>query len=93
MSDALTRSQTVVSYGVEIPGNEGRASMITIVSDTPDDVVDTGALYQCVQNKLPSYARPIFVRLANSRVEQTGILINITSIMQQIYILIFKIPT
>ena len=71
MSETLGRSQTVVSYGVEIPGNEGRASMITIISDSPSDVIDTGALYQSVQDKLPSYARPIFVRLTKC-VQTTG---------------------
>ena len=71
-------SKTVVSYGVEIPGNEGRASMVAIVdsneaseNDETTEPVNMGDLYTAVEKKLPSYARPIFVRLTKS-VETTG---------------------
>ena len=59
--------KNVTSYGVEVPGAEGRASMISIA----EDEVDLVSLYDGVQKKLPSYARPIFVRLISSA-EMTG---------------------
>jgi len=79
VSNNCSSSKTVVSYGVEIPGNEGRASMVAIVdsneassdNDETTEPVNMGDLYSSVEKKLPSYARPIFVRLTKS-VETTG---------------------
>ena len=78
VSNNCSSSKTVVSYGVEIPGNEGRASMVAIVdsneaseNDETTEPVNMGDLYSSVEKKLPSYARPIFVRLPKS-VETTG---------------------
>ena len=78
VSNNCSSSKTVVSYGVEIPGNEGRASMVAIVdsneagdNDETTEPVNMGDLYTSVEKKLPSYARPIFVRLPKS-VETTG---------------------
>ena len=78
VSNNCSSSKTVVSYGVEIPGNEGRASMVAIVdsneaseNDETTEPVNMGDLYTAVEKKLPSYARPIFVRLTKS-VETTG---------------------
>jgi solute carrier family 27 fatty acid transporter 1/4 len=48
------------SYGVEIPGTEGRAGMIAIPD--PDHTLDLDKLFTGVRDKLPGYARPIFVR-------------------------------
>merc|ERR1719367_665298 len=56
------------SYGAKVPGTEGRASMITIVGGSD---LDLDHLYQGVMEKLPSYARPIFVRLAE-KVDMTS---------------------
>ena len=52
--------QDACAYGVEIPGTEGRAGMIAILD--PDNSLDLKKLYNGVSAKLPSYARPIFVR-------------------------------
>ena len=52
--------QDACAYGVEIPGTEGRAGMIAILD--PDNTLDLKKLYSGVSAKLPSYARPIFVR-------------------------------
>merc|ERR1712176_1460312 len=52
-----------VVYGVEIPGTEGRAGMVAIPD--PERKVDVEKLYEGLREKLPAYARPIFVRLVN----------------------------
>ena len=62
--------QDVSSYGVEIPGAEGRASMISIVNDKGSPV-DLDQLYRGVKSKLPSYAMPLFVRLTKEA-DMTG---------------------
>jgi solute carrier family 27 fatty acid transporter 1/4 len=59
----------VVVYGVEILGCEGRAGMAAI--EDPDDVVDVIILRKKLSDVLPTYARPIFLRITNS-VDTTG---------------------
>ena len=59
VSQVLGQRDCVV-FGVEIPGTEGRAGMAVIQeTDTP---VDLTLLYSKLADKLPAYARPIFVR-------------------------------
>lgn len=60
---------SVVVYGVEIPGCEGRAGMAAI--EDPDDVIDVKSLWKKLSKVLPLYARPIFVRITNS-LDTTG---------------------
>ncbi len=55
-------------YGVEIPGQEGRAGMAAIVTD---DGFDPEALYAHLERELPSYARPVFLRIGKE-METTG---------------------
>jgi fatty-acyl-CoA synthase len=55
-------------YGVALPGQEGRAGMAAIVVD---DSFDPAALYAHLERSLPSYARPVFLRLG-SAIEVTG---------------------
>lgn len=43
-----------------MPGTEGKAGMVAI--HDPDKSLDLKKLYQGVSARLPSYARPIFVR-------------------------------
>jgi len=57
------------SYGVEIPNTEGRAGMVAIPD--PDHTLDLKTLHSGVMDKLPSYARPIFVRCVQ-RLDLTG---------------------
>ena len=45
-------------YGVEIPGHDGRAGMAAIVGSP-----DLAALREHLANRLPAYARPLFLRL------------------------------
>lgn len=55
-------------YGVEAPGQEGRAGMAALVVDETFDVT---AFQAYVDEALPSYARPVFLRIGPA-VEATG---------------------
>ncbi len=59
-----------IVYGVAVPGHDGRAGMAAI---TPRDGVDVAKLYQHLAERLPTYARPVFVRL-QGEVDTTGTL-------------------
>ncbi|MBV99034.1 Long-chain fatty acid transport protein 4, partial [Eschrichtius robustus] len=50
----------VAVYGVEVPGNEGRAGMAAVAS--PSGSCDLERLAQLLEKELPLYARPIFLR-------------------------------
>lgn len=56
-------------YGVQIPGMEGKAGMAAIVD--PDSLLDFKALAEGLDKALPSYARPIFLRIVKE-LEMTG---------------------
>ncbi|MBI5132973.1 MAG: long-chain-acyl-CoA synthetase [Rhodopseudomonas palustris] len=47
-------------YGVSVPHNDGRAGMAALVADARFDVA---ALYRHLADRLPAYARPLFVRI------------------------------
>ena len=55
-------------YGVTMPGAEGRAGMAALVV-TPD--FDLAALRRALAERLPEYARPVFLRIVSS-FELTG---------------------
>lgn len=50
-----------VVFGVTIPDVEGRAGMAAIVD--PDHQIDVDKLSGGIRGSLPSYARPLFIRL------------------------------
>jgi citronellyl-CoA synthetase len=50
-------------YGVEIPGTDGRAGMAAIVLGEQVPALDVIEIAKHVTMHLPSYARPIFIRL------------------------------
>jgi fatty-acyl-CoA synthase len=50
-----------VIYGVIVPGAEGRAGMATLVVD---DRFDIASFHNYLVDRLPDYARPLFLRLA-----------------------------
>ncbi|HXP04389.1 MAG TPA: long-chain-acyl-CoA synthetase [Stellaceae bacterium] len=50
----------VAVYGVAVPGAEGRAGMAAIV---PGDGFDLAQLHRHLVDRLPDYARPVFLRL------------------------------
>ncbi len=61
----------VIVYGVEIVGTDGKAGMAAISNE--DDTIDMDRVSAAVTS-LPSYARPMFVRLlknANSHLTGT----------------------
>lgn len=60
---AVVGLRDCVVYGVEIPGTEGRAGMVAIPD--PERKVEVSKLYEGLADKLPAYARPIFVRLVD----------------------------
>jgi len=49
-------------YGVEIPGCEGRAGMASILATVKHDKFDFNNFVKALQNNLPNYALPIFIR-------------------------------
>jgi fatty-acyl-CoA synthase len=49
-----------VVYGATVPGTEGRAGMAAV---TPDRGFDLAVLRQHIEERLPDYARPLFVRV------------------------------
>ena len=55
-------------YGVEAPGREGRAGMAALQTSGP---VDFKLFHAFLQSALPSYARPVFLRVQKSA-ETTG---------------------
>ena len=62
--------QEVNVYGVAVPGAEGRAGMASIVAR---DGIDPKALYDHVQERLPDYAQPLFLRI-RQKLDTTGTL-------------------
>ncbi|KAM6288922.1 LOW QUALITY PROTEIN: long-chain fatty acid transport protein 1 [Aegotheles albertisi] len=68
LSHILNQTDVAV-YGVEVPGVEGKAGMAAIAD--PKAKVNPNVLYQELQKVLPSYARPVFLRLL-PQVDTTG---------------------
>ena len=58
ISKHLESTETIV-YGVEIPGEEGKAGMAVI---TTEKKVDFKSLYAYLKACMPAYARPLFLR-------------------------------
>jgi len=58
----------VTVYGVAVPGSEGRAGMAVLVTDEAFDIEGVGPY---LQSRLPSYARPLFLRLTD-KIEVTS---------------------
>jgi len=52
-------------YGVEIPGTDGRAGMAAIIFREGVDIgsVDLDSISRHINDNLPSYARPVFIRV------------------------------
>ena len=57
----MVQLKDAVVYGVEIPGTEGRAGMAAI--HDPQEEVDMSELARAIQIELPSFSRPLFVRV------------------------------
>jgi fatty-acyl-CoA synthase len=59
-------------YGVQVPGHDGRAGMAALVIHD-GATFDPQALYEYVEQRVPRYARPLFVRLSPA-IDLTGTL-------------------
>ena len=55
-------------YGVAVPGSEGRAGMVALVAGEGFDLRE---LRRALVERLPDYARPLFIRIVTS-IELTG---------------------
>uniref|UniRef100_A0A1I8H6I0 Very long-chain fatty acid transport protein n=1 Tax=Macrostomum lignano TaxID=282301 RepID=A0A1I8H6I0_9PLAT len=69
LSNVLSLADCAV-YGVEVPGNEGRAGMAA-VADPEGRGVEVARLAQHLPRLLPAYARPLFLRIVR-HIEATG---------------------
>jgi citronellyl-CoA synthetase len=58
-------------YGVEIPGADGRAGMAALALSNGITTLDAEALSAYVNEQLPAYARPVFIRVTND-IDVTG---------------------
>ena len=71
VSEALSHYPGVAEvnvYGVEVPGQDGRAGMAAI---TPGEGFDIAGLRGYLSRELPFYARPVFIRIQPA-IETTG---------------------
>jgi citronellyl-CoA synthetase len=69
--NTLSQVSESTAYGVKIPETDGRAGMVAIIPSTDVRDFDLKALADLVQQSLPSYAVPKFVRL-KTEFETTG---------------------
>jgi fatty-acyl-CoA synthase len=66
VNDAIRQCEGVLdatTYGVEVPGHDGRAGMAAIVVD---DTFDVNALADHLAERLPAYAHPLVIRISAS---------------------------
>ncbi|MDX5327541.1 MAG: long-chain-acyl-CoA synthetase [Marinobacter sp.] len=63
--------QEAIVYGVEIPNTNGKAGMVTLVPQNPEAEFDADKLFAYLQDNLPPYAIPVFVRVTHA-IEKTG---------------------
>ncbi|MBU0994570.1 MAG: long-chain-acyl-CoA synthetase [Proteobacteria bacterium] len=63
MVNQIDGISSATAYGVAIPGTDGRAGMVSIITDTLEDDINKKELAQRLKKDLPSYAVPIFIRV------------------------------
>lgn len=63
--------EEAIVYGVEIPGTNGKAGMVTLVPRENGHLFDAQALFAYLQDNLPGYAIPVFLRVTQA-IEKTG---------------------
>lgn len=63
--------EEAICYGVEIPGTNGKAGMVTLVPQADQGDFDPDRLFRYLEDNLPPYAIPVFIRVADS-IEKTG---------------------
>ncbi|MHA7809900.1 MAG: long-chain-acyl-CoA synthetase [Marinobacter adhaerens] len=63
--------EEAIVYGVEIPGTNGKAGMVTLVPHSNGRDFDVNSLFAYLRDNLPTYAVPVFVRVTHA-IEKTG---------------------
>ncbi|TGN40093.1 long-chain-acyl-CoA synthetase [Marinobacter confluentis] len=63
--------EEAIVYGVEIPGTNGKAGMVTLVPQTDINQFEPDRLLSYLAENLPAYAVPVFVRVTDA-IEKTG---------------------
>ena len=53
----------MIVYGIEVPGYEGRAGMLALRNLEGNDKIDLIQFSKHIQDNLPKYARPLFLRI------------------------------
>jgi citronellyl-CoA synthetase len=69
-------------YGVKIPGTDGRAGMVSLISQTSPENFNVKAFSAALKQGLPSYAVPIFLRFQEA-FETTATLKRVKSQLKQ----------
>ncbi|MDY6816386.1 MAG: long-chain-acyl-CoA synthetase [Pseudomonadota bacterium] len=69
--DSSGMVEEAIVYGVEIPGTNGKAGMVTLVLRDNGNDSDINRLFGYLQDNLPPYAVPVFVRVTHA-IEKTG---------------------
>ncbi|WP_372985897.1 long-chain-acyl-CoA synthetase [Marinobacter sp.] len=69
--DGSGMAEEAIVYGVEIPGTNGKAGMVTLVPHNSGKDFDVNRLFAYLQDNLPPYAVPVFVRVTHA-IEKTG---------------------
>jgi citronellyl-CoA synthetase len=69
--DGSNMVEEAIVYGVEIPGTNGKAGMVTLVPHANGEEFDINRLFRYLNDNLPPYAVPVFVRVTNA-IEKTG---------------------
>ncbi|MGJ8669453.1 MAG: long-chain-acyl-CoA synthetase [Oceanococcus sp.] len=70
-TNAWPQMEQAVVYGVEVPNCDGRAGMAAITPNCALDEFDFAGFAKHVQEQLPAYALPLFLRVKSSQ-EVTG---------------------
>lgn len=63
--------EEAIVYGVEIPGTNGKAGMVTLVPKSNGSPFDVNKLFRYLRDNLPAYAVPVFARVTHA-IEKTG---------------------
>ncbi len=74
ISSVLSQEDATV-YGVLVPNTDGRAGMVAIPFPSGQEDAEEEMLLRLrdgIRDKLPAYARPVFVRLVRGELELTG---------------------
>ncbi|WP_288075341.1 long-chain-acyl-CoA synthetase, partial [Marinobacter sp.] len=69
--DGSNMVEEAIVYGVEIPGTNGKAGMVTLVPHANGQAFDVNRLFRYLSDNLPPYAIPVFVRVTGA-IEKTG---------------------